>query len=158
MPTVAEQLKDLAALLKEGILTDEEFEEQKRILLAQSRAQASSPSPDAPVPSAYANPELAGHRTPKDERMMYATHERHEQDTGGRPTRAPTSQTPHPPPMKEDPLDDWSERKSQIWLRACAIGVASLIALVVLYVCVMYVFGLCLGTHCDGLLEQCFVW
>jgi len=158
MPTVAEQLKDLAALRREGVLTEEEFEEQKRILLAQSRSQIPSPSPDAAAHMAQANPELAGHQKPLDERAMHAPHERHEGAIGGEPTRSPTSQAPDPSPEEEDSLDEWSERKSQIWLRACAIGAASHIALVVLYVCVMYAFGLCLGTHCDGLIEQCFVW
>ncbi len=42
MPTTADQLQQLAALRKEGVLTDEEFEEQKRIVLAESRARAAS--------------------------------------------------------------------------------------------------------------------
>ena len=46
MATVTEQLKDLAALRKDGVLTDEEFAEQKAIILAESRARATSSASD----------------------------------------------------------------------------------------------------------------
>ena len=46
MATVAEQLQQLAALRKEGVLSEEEFEEQKQILLAESRARTSTTPSD----------------------------------------------------------------------------------------------------------------
>ena len=48
MATVAEQLQQLAALRKEGVLSEEEFEEQKRIILDGARTPASQ-SPRDPT-------------------------------------------------------------------------------------------------------------
>ena len=44
MASVTEQLKDLAALLKEGLITREQFEEQRDQLLADSRSASQTPS------------------------------------------------------------------------------------------------------------------
>ena len=62
MASVTEQLKDLAALHKDGVLTDEEFEEQKRIILAESRARASTPPTNTASTSTTTGTDLTGRR------------------------------------------------------------------------------------------------
>ncbi len=46
MADVTEKLERLAGLLEKGLLTREEFDEQKAALLAQSRRDSAPPSPN----------------------------------------------------------------------------------------------------------------
>ena len=62
MASVTEQLKDLVELRKEGVLTPEEFEEQKQILLNETRARASTPPSPAQPPATTAATDLTGHQ------------------------------------------------------------------------------------------------
>jgi len=62
MASVTEQLKDLVELRKEGVLTPEEFEEQKEILLAEARARASTPPAAEPSTLAADPSDLTGQR------------------------------------------------------------------------------------------------
>ena len=51
MASVTEQLKDLAGLFKDGLITREEFDEQKQLLLEENRARVSTPPVDPPAPA-----------------------------------------------------------------------------------------------------------
>ena len=62
MASVTEQLKDLAGLFKDGLITREEFDEQKQILLAENRARISTPPVAEPPPAPGDSSDLSGQR------------------------------------------------------------------------------------------------
>ncbi len=78
MSDIAAQIRDLAALLKDGLLTREEFQEQKSHLLRTSRETASAKAAAAPAPNKQETPSgpisakiraFKPARTPKGKRL-----------------------------------------------------------------------------------------
>ncbi len=60
MASVTEQLKDLAGLFKEGLITRDEFDEQKQMLLAEHRQRVSSPPAGEPASPPPEGADLVG--------------------------------------------------------------------------------------------------